>query len=273
MDDTTLAIVLWGATALLLGWTWIPALIAGLGGSRFQLTGSEDPTALQLTNAAPDYAIRYEQLTKLGYEPVGSATMRMNFHGSDWRHDFQFRVFWSRAKQTFAFLQKQPRPLDVWWLVSFATCWTDGGLLLTNNGSNEEPGEGDYIIQGIESDDLAAVESLHMSTRDRLVASGKRIERDGGLETLLTAIRNQASSAARYVAVKLGQTYLMTHAVLHVVLSLPIAFINGVGHWGVAMVNLVLGSLFALSEFITRRRAGEKLRSQIVGQLNGRRDT
>jgi len=266
MDDTTLAIVLWGAAALLLGWTWIPALIAGLGGPRFQLTGSEDPTALQLTNATPDYAFRFEQLTKLGYEPVGSATMRLNFHGSDWRHDFQLRVFWSRAKQTFAFVQKQPKPLDVWWLVSFATVWTDGALLLTNNGADEPPGEGDYIIQGIETDDLAAVEALHVSTRDRLIAAGKRIERDGGLETLLAAIRKQASPAARYVAVKLGQTYLTTHVVIHVILSLPPAYLNGLGHWGVPTVNLVLGTLFAVGEYFARRRAGATLMTQITSQ-------
>jgi hypothetical protein len=118
----------------------------------------------------------------------------------------------------------------------------------------------------MESDDLGVVESLHFATRDRLLTSGKKIERDGGLETLLTAIRVQTSPAARFVAAKLGQTYLSTHVVVHAILSFPAAWVNGLAHWGVPTVNLVLGSLFALGEYIMRRRAGEKFRSQIVGE-------
>src|SRR5262245_48030980 len=77
-DSTT--IVLWGIAALILGWTWVPALIAGLGGSRYANGGTDDPSVLDSANE-PDYRLWSEQLASLGYEPIGAGFMRLSFHG------------------------------------------------------------------------------------------------------------------------------------------------------------------------------------------------
>src|SRR5262245_58614484 len=107
MDDTTLAVVLWGLTALVLGWTWLPALISGLGGARYANGGTEDPSSLEPIADEPDYAFWQQQIVALGYEPLGPAWMRITFHGSQWRYETRVRVFYSRAKRAYAFVQKQ----------------------------------------------------------------------------------------------------------------------------------------------------------------------
>src|SRR5215213_4414705 len=75
MDDQTLSVVLWGAAVLFLGWTWVPALISGLGGTRYANGGTDDPTALEPGPGESDYAFWHRQLVVLGYEPLGPAWM------------------------------------------------------------------------------------------------------------------------------------------------------------------------------------------------------
>jgi len=265
MDDITLAIVLWGAAALVLGWTWVPALISGLGGCRYANGGTDDPTALTPTGGEPDYAFWHRQVVALGYDPLGHGWMRLTFHGADWRYETRVRAFHSRAKQTYVFVQKQPRPLDVWWLAMFATCWQDGGLLLTSNAVDEPPDGTDYVVQGMESLDLAAVEELHFGQHERLRATGKRPDPDGSLDTLLKATERHSGPAARYVGVRNGQTYLLTHGLIHLFLSVPPAYLAGPGHWAVPAVNLVLGTLLAVGDFVAKRRAGALMRELITG--------
>jgi hypothetical protein len=62
---------------------------------------------------------------------------------------------------------------------------------------------------------------------------------------------------------KLGQTYLATHVPVHAFLTLPVAYISGIGHWSVPLVNLTLGVLLAVSEGMAKRRAGAMMRLQI----------
>jgi hypothetical protein len=262
VNDTALVIVLWGSVAIFLGWTWVPALIAGLGGTRFRIDGTEDPVALQSAAAEPGFATRFQQITNLGYEPLGVAQIRLTFYGSAWRFDIPMRVFWSRTRKMFAFYQQQPRPMDSWWLISFATCWSDDGLLLTNNAVDESPSEGQYVVQGIEANDPAAVEALHLATRDRLQTGGKQPIPNGSLETLLAAIRGNAASAARYVSVRLAQTYLATRIPIHLVLSAPVAYMNGLGHWLLPAANLGLSVFLIAGEQVAKRRAGKLLRTQ-----------
>jgi hypothetical protein len=264
MDEPTLSAILWGVAVLFLGWTWVPALVSGLGGTRYTNGGSDDPTALDPTPGDPDYAFWHRQLIGLGYEPVGPAWMRISFHGPEWRFETRVRVFHSRAKQTFVFIQRQPRPMDVWWLTSFATCWRDGGLLLTSNAVDEAPGEGDYVVQGIESIDLAAVEELHLGQKARLEAGGRKPDRDGSLGTLLKAAEQHAGRTARHLGARLGQTYLATHAAIHLFLSFPVAYMLGVGHWAVPMVNLVLGGILRMSEYAAKRQAGTVMRTRLA---------
>src|SRR5205085_9225976 len=116
--------------------------------------GTEEPDALTPSSSEPDYSFWHKQITALGYKPLGHGWMRIAFNGPLWRYESAVRVFYSRAEQSFAFIQKQPRPLDVWSLTIFATCWREGGLLLTNNQMDESPDDSLFIIQGKETTDL-----------------------------------------------------------------------------------------------------------------------
>lgn len=262
MNDTTWTVLLWGVTILLLGWTWVPALISGMGGTRYANGGSEDPSLLE-TATEPDYLFWHRQLVTLSFEPLGVGWMRLSYYGSDWRYQTQVRAFWAADRQTFAFVQRQPRPLDVWWLTIFATCWRDGGILLTNNATDQPPDTGDYVVQGIETTDLAAVEELHRREAALLQTIGRRPDPDGSLDTLLGATARHSGIHARFTGVKLGQTYLLAHGAIHTVLSVPVALVLGVGHWAVPAINLVLGATLALSQYSARRRAGRLMRAQI----------
>jgi hypothetical protein len=266
MDDFWITFALWTAAALLLGWTWIPAIIAGLGGSRYANGGLEDPAALTPGASEPDYARRFDEITALGYEPLGAGWMRITFHGSEWRYETRVRAFYSRNKQTYVFVQKQPPPLDVWWLTMFATVWKDGGLLLTSNAMDEPPGDGDYVVQGIESDRLEIVEQLHLAHVQRLRQQGRQPETDGQLDTLLQATRRHSGPAARHLGLKLGQTYFASHGLIHTFLTIPAAYMSGLGHWSVPMMNLILGLMLAGSERLARRRAGGMMRAQVLQQ-------
>jgi hypothetical protein len=262
VSDTAVIVLLWGLVVLELGWTWIPALISGLGGTRYANGGSEDYTQLE-TATEPDYLFWHRQLISRGYTPLGTGWMRLTYYGSDWRYETHVRAFRSAERGTFAFVQQQPRPLDVWWLTMFATCWQDGSLLLTSNANDQPPGDGEYIVQGIESTDLAAVEVLHASEVVRLRSAGRRADPDGSLETLLRVTAKHAGPAARYTGVKLGQSYLLAHGGIHGVLSIPVAAALGFGHWALPAVNLVLGATLTLSQYSAKRRAGRLMREQL----------
>jgi hypothetical protein len=262
MSETTWAVILWGVALLMLGWTWVPAFISGLGGTRYTNGGSDDPTLLT-TAEEPDYVFWKRQLEMHGYGPVGTGWMRFRFYGPSWLSESNVRAFRSAGKGTFAFIQKQASPLDVWWLTVFATCWRDGALLLTNNAVDQPPGTGDYVVQGMETTDLGAVEELHRAEEARQRAAGRRPDPDGSLDTLLGATARHAGPEARYTGVKLGQSYLVAHVAIHTVLSVPAALTMGFLHWSVPMVNLVLGLVLAVSEYEAKRRAGRLMRAQL----------
>ena len=265
MNDTAWAVLLWGAAVLFLGWTWVPALLSGLGLTRYASGGSEDPTLLD-TATEPDFLFWHRQLVARGYEPLGTGWMRLTYYGSDWRYATHVRAFRSVSRGTFAFIQRQPRPLDVWWLTTFATGWQNGGLLLTSNATDQPPGDGEYIAQGMETTDLAAVEELHLGETARLRTAGRRADPDGSLDTLLHAMAKHLGPAARYTGVKLGQSYLLAHGAIHAVLTVLVAAALGFGHWAVPAVNLVLGATLGLSQHSAKRRAGRLMRAQVTAQ-------
>jgi hypothetical protein len=51
---------------------------------------------------------------------------------------------------------------------------------------------------------------------------------------------------------------------IHVFLSLPVAYLMGFGHWAVPMVNLILGGLLALSEHMAKRSAAAAMRRHLA---------
>src|SRR4051812_45432709 len=92
MNEITWAVLAWCLAVVLLGWTWLPALLSGLGWTRYSNGGSEDPTQLS-TATEPDFLFWQQQLVGLGYEPLGMAWMRITFNGPDWRYQTEVRVF------------------------------------------------------------------------------------------------------------------------------------------------------------------------------------
>jgi hypothetical protein len=266
MNDAAWAVVLWGFAVLLLGWTWVPALLSGLGGTRYTNGGSEDPTLLDGASE-PEYAFWRDQLTARGYEPLGTGWMRLTLYGPAWRYETRMRVFRADGEQTFALVQKQPRPLGVWWLTTYATLWQDGGLLLTSNAVDQAPDDGEFVVQGMESTDLATVEELHLAQVRRARAAGRHPDQDGSLEALLRANARHTGPEARFTGVKLGQSYLVAHGGIHAALSVPPAILMGFGHWAVPLVNLVLGALLAAGEYNARRRAGRMMLAEIAAKM------
>src|SRR5256885_1069585 len=110
IDPNTLIVLAWSLAALAILWTWIPALISALGGTRYSCGGGNDIHGMEPSAAEPDYAFWAEQILALGYEPLGTSWMRINFAGSDWSHYSLVRIFVNPAKQSYAFMQKAPAP-------------------------------------------------------------------------------------------------------------------------------------------------------------------
>jgi hypothetical protein len=256
------SILIWGIAILVVSLTWIPALLASLGASRYT-NGGEDSADLEPASQEFDYRYWYDQVVSLGYEPIGTAWMSITFNGPKWRTDMKSRVFYSRAKQTFLVVQKQPSPQNVWWLNLFITCFADGGLLLTHNTADEPPQEEEYTVQGMESDKLAAVEALHLQKLEELRESGRRLESDHSLDALLKFIEQNAGPAARQVAVREGQSYLLSHLTVHATMTFLMAMLLGIAHVAVATVNLVLAIMFWGSEYLQARQAGQLMRQKL----------
>ena len=265
MDEPTLSAILWGVAVLFLGWTWVPALVSGLGGTRYTNGGSDDPTALDPTPGDPDYAFWHRQLIGLGYEPVGPAWMRISFHGPEWRFETRAVRVFHAARQADVRFHPTAAAADGRLVADFVRHLLAGRRAPADEQCRgRAPGEGDYVVQGIESIDLAAVEELHLGQKARLEAGGRKPDRDGSLGTLLKAAEQHAGRTARHLGARLGQTYLATHAAIHLFLSFPVAYMLGVGHWAVPMVNLVLGGILRMSEYAAKRQAGTVMRTRLA---------
>src|ERR1700732_3641821 len=103
IDKDTALVVLWGATVLLMGWTWFPAIMAALGATRYQLravekTESEFPAA----TGEPDYEFWAAQVRSLGYEGSAVGSGRIQYLEAEWRVEGPFRVFYSPQKYAYA---------------------------------------------------------------------------------------------------------------------------------------------------------------------------
>lgn len=270
IDPNTAIVVLWGLAAIFLGWTWIPSLIAALGGTRYRCGGSNDPregaapVAAAGTKDEPDYAFWADQLQSLGYEPIGNAWLRIDFAGSDWSLYSPVRVFRNVYKGCFAFMQKAPAPFHFWPGALFATCWADGGLLLTDNNLAANPHPDDeFIRQGIVSLKLADVEALHLATMEVLRRTGRKPDPELDVETLLHAADRHFGPEARSHYRRAGTEYLFAHGLIHICISTPAAYITGLGHWSVPLANLVMAVVLFFGESTQKRQYAQAVRSAL----------
>jgi hypothetical protein len=271
IDKDTALVVLWGATILLVGWTWFPAIVSALGGARYSLRGIER-TGYEFP--APDdliYEVWATQLQQLGYEGVGVGAARVEFLEDQWRVEGQFRVFHSIQKQVYVLVQKMPDPWRIWREVTFITRLSDSGLVMTRNVPARPSGEETAVIQqGVESNELAEVENLHLETVEKLRRRGQRAESDSSLEGLLHALEEAARPAVRANAAHLGKRFLALHFIIHGCISLPAAYYAGLGHWGLPLTNLVLAVVMRIGETAQKRQTAYAMAQKLRARQSAR---
>ena len=256
---------LWGLTAVLMAWTWVPALLSALGGTRYQNGGEEDPGPLAPSAAEPDYAFWHDQFRALGYEPMGHGFMRLVHAADRWVEFHRVRVFHSRQKRRYGFVQKGHPPFDVWLIASFATCLNDGGLAVTSNVELEEPvNRTDYVHFGKPTHDLAELEEVHEKILARMRETQPWPDADQSLENLLRRTDEYAGPQLRENFRRAGKKYLTVNALFHLCVSLPTAVILGPGHWGLPLSNLLLYTLLRFGNAAHQSQLASEVRQKLL---------
>lgn len=261
IDPNTVIVVLWGLAAVILAWTWMPALISSLGGTRYLVGLGADLEGADRARREPDYEFWARQLVALGYEPLGYAWSRVNFAGPEWALFTPLRVFVHPQKQCFAYMQKAPAPFWFWPGAIFATVWSDGSMLISDNNIAAEPNpEDDLIRQGVVTLQLAELETLHLATMEAFRRSGRKPEGELTIDTLLNAIQRHFGAEAKRIYSRSGTNYLFAHGLIHICLSTPAAYVAGLGHWSVPLVNLVLAVIMLWGESSQKRQYAAAVR-------------
>jgi hypothetical protein len=263
--------------ALFIAWTWVPALISALGGTRYSCGGSDDTNGMDPSPNQPDYSFWAEQLLALGYEPLGAGWMQINFAGPEWSQRSIVRIFTNASKNSYAYMQKAPAPFNFWPGAIFATCLVDGGILLTDNNLTADPHPDDaFIRQGTVSLKLADVEALHLATQEALRQIGRKPDSDLSVDTLLHAAERHFGPEAKRIEGRSATQYLFAHGLIHLCVSIPPAYLMGVLHPYVALANLVLSLVMLIGESSQKRqyasavRAALRLRQALPVEKRGR---
>jgi hypothetical protein len=261
MTDEDWALILWVFATILLAWTWIPALISGLGGVRVQYLVQET-AAFDVEPNDPEFMEWYVKVLDLGYEAHGKGRMRIVFAGPRWVYDSRLLVFYSNREKTFLLLQRQPAPFSVWAPVTFVTCWTSGGLLVTSSALDLEPGEiAEYTTQGLSTTDLVALSDYHQSQAKHMRDSGFRNETDLSMDLLFMSFRRLATPKARYRFIKQGQVHLAMRFLFHGAVTLIWISWTELLHPLVPGFNILFGLAFMISEYFMQRRMGLKMKN------------
>jgi hypothetical protein len=264
IDQDTLVIIVWGLAALVLAWTWVPAFIAALGGTRYSCGVSNAEHSLEPSAREPDYSFWAEQLLALGYEPLGAGWMRVSFAGPEWSLFSVVRVFNNTAKNCYAYMEKAPAPFNFWPGAVFATCFANGALLLTDNNRAVEPHPDDECIrQGIVTLKLAEVEAFHLATLEALRGLGRKPDPELNAEALLHATEQHDGPEARRTHSRAGTQYLFAHGLIHICVSIPAAYLLGFAHWSVPLANLVLALVLLLGESSQKRHYARAVRAAL----------
>jgi hypothetical protein len=266
VDQQSAIIGLWALTALVMGWAFVPALIASLGGTRFHCGESYDAAANEPPASEPDYAYWADQLLELGYEFLGDAWIRIDFAASQWSLYSRVRIFRNPLKHCFAFMQKAPAPHSFWPGAVFATCWADGRLLTTDNNLAADPHpEDEFIRQGTVSLRLEGVEEFHLATMEALYRAGAKPDPELSLETLLHSAQRHLGPEANRRLGREGTQYLFAHGLIHLCVSTAPAYIMGVTHWTVPVANLALALMLWVGDIAQKRQEAQGAREGLRG--------
>jgi len=260
--------LLWAVTTVFMAWTWIPAVRSALGKSRFVTHGDEETYDLDANGRErdePEYVDWHDQLTALGFEPLGAGWLRVVDAGSRWMFQTNIRVFYSKSAQCYAMLQKEAPPLDLWFSASFVTCMTDGGMVLTANFAPPATVVHPMFISGGHNTlELAELLTYH----DAVVANerreyDRRPEAVPAMETLLKTTEEFFDHVGRHRFRKEGQKYITSEGLIHLSVSLPAWVAFGADHWSLPLTNLIIYGALRLGEFAQNRTQAEQMKVQI----------
>ena len=123
--------VLWGAAVLVVAYIFLPSVVSALGLTFCWTRVDDDAAALEPAEDDPEYQELFEQLRRLGFDPVGIRRTIHWFCLHRWRRVFRSRVFAVRAGDCIALAYKL-RSWDCWRL-GFVTAFSDGGIVETAN--------------------------------------------------------------------------------------------------------------------------------------------
>ncbi len=259
VDPDSVVALIWGLALLAMAWTWAPATIASLGGTRYssgETPNSDGPLP------AKDYQFWADQLIALGFEPLGAGWMRIDFAGQDWSLYSPVQAFRNTAHQCFAYMSKAPAPYYFWPGAAFLTCFADGSALHTNNNSELGPNpDGEFCEQGVVSLSLAEVAAYHWATQELFQRSGRKLDTDLSMDNLLRTTDRFFGPKAKQEHGRAGTQYLFAHGLIHISASTPAAYLAGLTHWSVPIVNLVLACVLSFGESMQKRQYAAAVRA------------
>lgn len=271
MDKAMLTTLCWALFALLVIIFWVPALIAKLGGTRFVYLGPSnvpDPDPLE---REPDYEFWASQLRDLDYELVGDVRLQMDFVGNQWRINSWHRLFYSSAKSTYVLLQKFPDPFNIWRGIEFVTLLSDDGFLVTKNLTPQLfPEDLSIVLQGDDTFVLEDLEKLHLTMAEELRRKGRRPEPEPTVEHLLRSMERLENQTAKFESERLAGRFLSVNFIIHVAVSIPLAYAVSFGHWLLALTNLILLIIMQFGESLQNRQTAFIMRESIRQVLTRR---
>jgi hypothetical protein len=172
ITDETVALLWLGAGAVAL-WMVLPALVSTLGVTFRQSVIDDDAAALEPSGNDAEYEDLFNQLRRLGFEPVGRRSTRCWLFLHHWYRSFQSRVFAARKGDAFALAYK----LWAWdrWRLYFVTPFSDGAIVETANQIEslriDEP---DHLRWGLATPDRAFLLERHREVCRDFAAAGSR---------------------------------------------------------------------------------------------------
>ncbi len=261
IDPNSLAILLWSAAVIIIGWTWLPAVISSLGGTRYKTGGGSNILSLEGHEREIDYLFWANQLVQLEYEPLSACWFRIQYAGTEWVTTIPVRVFFNLRKQSFAYVHQAPAPLWFWPGAIFVTIFSEGGMLTTDNNVDSQPDLDNLLVQqGMVTLDLRELEALHLATLQQLRTQGNHPDTDMSIESFLAAASTHFAPLAQRHYSRAATQYVFAHALIHVCVTIPAAYIAGIQHWTVPLSNVVLGLVLFLGESAQRRQYARAVR-------------
>jgi hypothetical protein len=174
VTNETLALLWLGAGAVAL-WMFLPAVLSALGLTYRQGSIDDEAAALEPSGDDAEYEALFDQLRRLGFEPVGRRSNTCWFFLHHWYRSFHSRVFAVRQGDCIALTYK----LRAWdpWRLCFATAFSDGAILQTANQMEsfhiEEP---NYLRWALATPDRALLLERHREAcRDFAAAGGRSV--------------------------------------------------------------------------------------------------